>query len=294
MTTIVSNVSGDRNDKIANAAKVLGNSQDKKAVFTAIYTNKRKGKSVQEIRELTGIKTNVRVLQIAQKLVAEDIVKLGTAKGKRVYEKIDFYTHNRDKILQLADNKNKLKTFPTKTNPQLNASEIKISFSKKITSYAQIVLDEIDSFVKVKKIGLGGSVKQPLAESKIKKGFAGIIKEKGNFTDWGGEINDLYTTRLLLKGKRFATAIAFKGKGTKGILTPRKLGKNADQIQRLFRSPAQIFLVQYQGPIDQSVLEQMKNFAIAKSATEGVKIYYGIIDGQDTSRMLKAYPAYFK
>jgi hypothetical protein len=33
----------------------------------------------------------------------------------------------------------------------------------------------------------------------------------------------------------------------------------------------------------------MENFARAKSAVDGKKIYYGIIDGQDTMRVIKAY-----
>lgn len=78
-----------------------------------------------------------------------------------------------------------------------------------------------------------------------------------------------------------------------GRLTPNKMGKRGDQIQRLFRSPAEVFLVQYWGQIEESVIEQLKLFAVAKSALEGRKIFYGIIDGQDTSRIIKSYPEFF-
>ena len=98
---------------------------------------------------------------------------------------------------------------------------------------------------------------------------------------------------MVIDGKRRATAFAFKGKATKGILTPKKLGKRGDQIQMLFRAPAEIFLVQYWGQIDESVIEQMKNFAIAKSVLEERRIYYGAIDGKDTLRIIDAYPDYF-
>jgi hypothetical protein len=37
----------------------------------------------------------------------------------------------------------------------------------------------------------------------------------------------------------------------------------------------------------------MENFARAKSAVDGKKIYYGIIDGQDTMRLIAAYPECF-
>jgi hypothetical protein len=37
----------------------------------------------------------------------------------------------------------------------------------------------------------------------------------------------------------------------------------------------------------------MKNFAVSKSALDGKRIYYGIIDGQDTMRLIAAYPECF-
>ena len=103
----------------------------------------------------------------------------------------------------------------------------------------------------------------------------------------------MFSTRLMLKGERKNTAFGLKGKGMKGILTPRKMGERGDQIQRLFRTTAEVFLVQYWSQIDESILEQMKNFAVAKSALERKKIYYGVIDGQDTMRIVKAYAEFF-
>jgi hypothetical protein len=40
--------------------------------------------------------------------------------------------------------------------------------------------------------------------------------------------------------------------------------------------------------------EQMRLFAIAKSAMTGEKIYFGIIDGDDTQRLKLAYPKQFE
>jgi hypothetical protein len=88
-------------------------------------------------------------------------------------------------------------------------------------------------------------------------------------------------------------AFAFKGPATTGRLTPRKLGKNGDQIQRLFSSAADVFFVQYHDQIDESVVEQMKRFAIANSVTENKQVYFGVIDGDDTNRLLAAYPEQF-
>ncbi len=71
------------------------------------------------------------------------------------------------------------------------------------------------------------------------------------------------------------------------------MGTNGDQIQRLFRAPAEVFLVEYWNEIDETVVELMKIFATAKSFAEGRKIFFGIIDGQDTARLMAAYPEFF-
>lgn len=294
MSSTISNPSGDRNDKIANAAKVIGNSKQTEAVFKAIYTNKKKIKTVRDIIISTGIESNVRVLQIGKKLYAEDMINIINFNKRTAYEKIDFYTHNIKKIIQLSNDKKKLNKFPTKTNPQTQSHSIKISFPKKIINIKEIMIDDFENFSKIKKIKIAPSIFKPLEENKIKLGFQKLMNEKGKFTDWGGEINDLFTSRIILKGKRRTVAFAFKGKATKGILTPKKLGRNGDQIQRLFKSPCEIFIIQYQGQVDPSVYEQMRIFAIAKSVTDGTKIYYGVVDGQDTSRLLQAYPTKFK
>lgn len=294
MPVNVSDVSGNRNDKIANAAMVLGRSEARKRVFLAIYNGKTKIKTVSDIQRLSGLKTRVRVLQEAKKLDGEDIVKQLEKKvnGETAYEKIDFYVHNKKAIIRLAGNKEKLDKFPTKVNPRIQGSIIKISFPRNVVDVRQISIDDIDSFSKVKKDSQ--EKMQPLYENKIKEGFKKIIGEEGDFTDWGGETNDLFSTRLMLNGKRINGAFAFKGRGTMGILTPRKMGKNGEQIQRLFKSPADAFFVQYHGQIDESIIEQMRYFAIAKSVIEGKRIYFGVIDGKDTSRIITAYPGAFK
>ena len=96
------------------------------------------------------------------------------------------------------------------------------------------------------------------------------------------------------KGARRSIAFAFKGPATTGELAPKKLGKNGDQIQRLFLSPAEVFIAQYHGHMGQAVIEQMKAFASLNSVREGKVIWYGIIDGDDTNRLIAAYPRYFK
>jgi len=80
----------------------------------------------------------------------------------------------------------------------------------------------------------------------------------------------------------------------RGTLTPGKMGKNGDQIQRLFKTAASVFLVQYWGQVAESVVEQMEEFAKAKSAVEGSWVFFGIVDGDDSNRLLEAYPKAFR
>jgi len=157
-----------------------------------------------------------------------------------------------------------------------------------------ITVDDIDSFARVQDVQVEPGDYTIIPEARFKSGVARILGEGGRFQDWGGERNDLYTNRVCIAGRRHAAAFAFKGPGTKGILTPRRMGKNGDQIQRLFRAPATVFIVQYWGQVADSIAEQMEEFAKAKSAVEGATVYFAVIDGDDSNRLLKAYPKAFR
>jgi hypothetical protein len=297
MSTEVSNPSGDRNEKIANAAKVIGSSKDRLKVFSAIYTGKKKIKTVAELSKISDISNRVRILQEANTLASEDIVKKHPRRlfGDTAYEKKDFYTHNKGRIMCLVKNKKKLNNFPTKSNPKISIERsIKISIPRRLTNHKQITIDDIDSFSCVRKIKNAESIK-PMYEKVVKNAIKKIIGESGTFQDWGGESNDLFTTTIKINHKRISAAFAFKGKGTTGILYLNKMGKRGDQIQKLFTSPAKVFLVQYNGQIDQSILAQMEVHALSKSILMGGEvIYYGIIDSRDTARLYSAYPKFFK
>ncbi len=156
----------------------------------------------------------------------------------------------------------------------------------------QITVDDIDSFSRVRNQPSNQDA-IPIDERMFKEGLKRILGEEGNFQDWGGESDDLFSTRLMMKGERRNVAFGLKGKGTTGILTPKKMGKRGDQIQKLFRAPADVFIVQYWNQIDESIIEQMKNFAIAKSVLEQRRIYHGVIDGKDTQRIIANYPEFF-
>jgi len=283
LPTPVSDLLSNWNDQIATAARILGRSKHRHAVFETIYRGQRQTKTIKEIMKKTSL-SQTHVLKEGGKMAGLLIEKVPGG-----YKKKKEFATRYATILGLARDKKKLAQLPTKTAPKGNAnSRITVSFPKAGANAKFISVDDVDSFSLVRKQVQSMKSAKPLPEKKLKSAFAKIIGEKGSFKDWGGEKSDLYSTRLRLHGKRMAAAIAFKGKATKGKLVPGKMGKNGDQINRLFDEPAQVFLVVYAGQIDSSVISQMQAFAIG-NALKGRNIYYGVIDGSDISRLAAAY-----
>jgi len=291
MITAVSDARSNSKDQIAHAANVLKRSANARKVFEAICRGGKKPKTVAHLMKATRF-TQIAVLQLGGKLGDQQLVHKTQVDGKTAYEKDRFLATNRTKILGLATNPTKLKRHPTKYAPATaGVADIRVSIRGAKIQISPVTCDDFDQFHKIKKIRRAPS--KMVSERNFKKGVIKLVGETGRFQDWGGEPNDLYTTKLRHKGQRRAVAFAFKGPGTQGVLTPKKLGKNGNQIQRLFRSPAEIFVVQYHGQIDQDVIEQMRAFATLNSVREGKRIWYGVIDGDDTNRLLAAYPQQF-
>lgn len=292
MAIPVSDPRSNSHDQIAYAAGALKSARRRK-VFIEIYRGKRRAKTVTELMKATKL-GRVPVLQDGGKLAGLHIVNQIKIDGETAYQKDPFFGANKAKILALAGNPKKLKEYPTKYNQKSSgggSGPIRVTVRGAKVQITQVTCDDFDQFSKVKKIG--AAAKKIISEKAFKDGVAKLIGEKGKFQDWGGEKNDLYTTRLKFKGQRRAVAFAFKGPGMQGTLTPRKLGRNGDQIQRLFLSAAEIFIVQYHSQIDQSVIEQMVAFATMNSVRESKRIWYGVIDGDDTNRLMAAYPKAF-
>jgi hypothetical protein len=236
----------------------------------------------------------MRVLQEGRELARNGIVNQRKKDGEVAYEKIDFFHAHKGTILKLAADKNKLAEYPTKRKlGSTKAVTINISLDRKSAKIKQITIDDIDSFKRVRTIDPSGYLPKNISETKFKRGVQKIVGQSGEFKDWGGEKNDLFTTRIKIAGVRKSVAFAFKGPGTAGKLTPSKLGKRGDQIQRLFETAAEVFLIQYWGAIDETVLKQMEQLAVAKSVMTGSEVIYGIIDGEDSRRLFDAYPTEF-
>jgi hypothetical protein len=151
-------------------------------------------------------------------------------------------------------------------------------------------VDDIESFKEVRKMD---SVNLPsvanMLEDTIKLAFSEIIGEVFVPLHSGAEKSDLFTSRLLVGNSRMNAAFVFKGRSVRGTLRIKNLGAPGNQIQRLLNEPADVFVVQYVNHIHSDVVQELKDLTDLKSVKENRQLYYCIIDGTDTARVLRAY-----
>ena len=143
---------------------------------------------------------------------------------------------------------NTLKSSLKISEPLMDRSA-KIKHEKLQTSNGDCIelqVDDIDSFIEVQKVEpseVEKLIPLNLNETFIKNSLAEIIGEVYVPKDWGGELGDLFTARIILNGNRIPTAFMLKGKGLRKKLTIADCGKNGDQILRLLKLPARLFIV---------------------------------------------------
>ena len=128
-------------------------------------------------------------------------------------------------------------------------------------------------------------------EKTIKREFAEIIGESFVPKDWGGETEDLFTSRILLNGQRVPTSIIFNGPGKVKATQTRlsDLGARGDQLVRMMRvSPSKLYILQSVKPIAHEIIETFEAL-IKDQRSKGNHCYYSVIDGQDTATILYAY-----
>jgi len=278
-------------ENVVHAAEFLGKSQWRTTVFKEIYRGKPKPKTAADIAGRLKLPEK-RVLMAGNELRKAGLVEQVKVGPRVAYQKEGFLDQYKARILRLAANRQARERVPTKRRPAATTT-VRLQISTRIAKTKQVTVDDIHSFAKVRKIRTVPAKRLALPEKAFKEGIQRIIQEFGTFNDSPGERFDLLSTRVVLNSSRIATAFAFKGPGKKGVLRPASLGRNGDQIQRLFHSEAELFLLQYWGQVDESVVEQMRVFATARSVHTGERVRYGVIDGRDSDRLVLAYPEAF-
>lgn len=158
------------------------------------------------------------------------------------------------------------------------------------TNFLEVHIDQIDSFAKVEDHRRARSQKdlEPLrsiSEQATKQAVAEVLGEASVPKDWGGETSDLFSSSVIIDGRRTSSAFAFKGPAKFHPMTLADLGKNGDQINRLYEEPADLLVLQHCHEITTPVRKMMRAFA----QQMGNPRSYCVIDGYDTLRLLVAY-----
>lgn len=164
-----------------------------------------------------------------------------------------------------------------------------------LPSSPRLYIEDIDSFQRARDVNpamISGHLRDgyfDMAEDEVQMGIEQILDVSMHKKDWGGETNDLYTSNLILNGRRVSTAFLLKGHGLrKKTMEIADCGKNGDQILRLLDSPAQLFIIQFVGEVSEAIIRDIEQKVLAKRQA-GQSASYCIINGQDTARLLFAY-----
>jgi hypothetical protein len=158
------------------------------------------------------------------------------------------------------------------------------------SSRLEVFVDCIDNFERIRDFTpplreKDLNVLRGIPEAEIQQAFAEIIGEPTVPKHWSGERSDLFTTWVRLDGRRISTALAFKGPAKFRPMTPADLGKNGDQVGRLFSEPADLLVLQHCHEITPPVRGMMRAYA----QQMGRPRLFCLINGYDTLRILQVY-----
>jgi hypothetical protein len=295
MTANITNDLGSNlEENLERWARMLRHRGRNRIVFDAIYSSKKVFWRNDEIAAATGLNAK-NAGEAAKALHDRTLLTRLTGLPIRYSKRPDVYREKR-KLLTLADSPKKLAALPTKRKPQTRVGNLRQNAM--VGRAIHITVDDIDSFSRLRRITPEDVpqklIPERLPEDVFKSGIENILVERTRLKDWGGENLDLFSTNLIVQGKRKAVGIALKGPAKSGVLTPGKMGKNGDQIERLFTQAVDVAIVQYEGDIAISVVSLMDKLAREKARSEEKNIYYCLINLLDSYRLRMAYPTAFK
>ena len=133
-------------------------------------------------------------------------------------------------------------------------------------NHLEVFVEQIDAFAAIREVKnrkRRNDLKKlrNIPEAQVKAAFADILGEPHIPKDWGGESSDLFTSRLTIEGRRISTAFLLKGPSKFHPMTPADLGKNGDQVGRLFDEPADLLVLQHCHEVHNGVRKQMRAYA---------------------------------
>jgi hypothetical protein len=159
----------------------------------------------------------------------------------------------------------------------------------------EIFLEEVDEFARIRTVAsrdvtamlTNGRI--DLLEDVVQHALEQILGESFHMTDHGGEECDLFSTNVTIDGRRVPTAFLLKGRGARAAeLQIADCGHNGDQIVRLLQSPAELYVIQYIGPVSQNVRKDVRG-KVRERRARGDEASFAVMDGLETTRLLVAY-----
>ena len=159
----------------------------------------------------------------------------------------------------------------------------------------EIFLEEIDEFARIRTVSsrdvtamlTNGRIE--LLEDVVQHALERILGESFHMTDHGGEECDLFSTNVTIDARRVPTAFLLKGRGARAPeLQIADCGHNGDQIVRLLQSPAELYVVQYIGPVSQNVRKDVRG-KVRERRSQGGDASFTVMDGVETTRLLVAF-----
>ncbi|MFC6157189.1 hypothetical protein [Kribbella jiaozuonensis] len=154
-----------------------------------------------------------------------------------------------------------------------------------------IQLDQIDTFARVSEVPPSAVMDLcplDLLEDDVERMIATVIGEPFRQKDWGGELDDLFTQSVQLDGRAVRASFMLKGRGLGSVMKMKDLGANGDQVMRMVRQPAELFVVQHVNRIDASVYSHLEDAIVARRA-EGHEVVGSVWDGVAVARLGVAY-----
>lgn len=288
----VTDVNSNYEENLQLWARALGASQIKRKIFLTIYSSRKSRWTIAEIAERTGL--SGKMIATAGRAMSVKGLFNQCDSGRVIYEKIAEVHHAKNRILSNATDKKKRESLPTKRS-RSSSTQVPASV-RRAPRATMITLDSIDDFREVQQIPRDVPeelVPPRLPEKVFKAGIKRILGTRSSMKDWGGEDLDIFSASVKVNGKPCAAGFALKGPGKDGKLTPAKMGKNGDQIDRMLKSPIRLAVVQYEGEVSPSIYSSLEKLSMAKSAETNQSVFYCVVDLVESYRLRLAYPAEF-